>query len=63
MFIKCCSGTGSTYLVICDGICQLLDKSSQDFGIVNIAKESNKRMLRGERFKLRDDPLKLPERG
>ena len=63
MFIQGHSTTGGAYLVICDGIGQLLDRSSQDLGILSIAQESNKCVLFGEWFKLGNDPLKPPERG
>jgi len=36
MFIKDHNRTGISYLVICDGISQLLDKSGQGLGIINI---------------------------
>ena len=63
MFIKDCSRTGGPYLVICDGIGQLLDKSGQGCGVVNITQEPNKYVLVRERIKLCNYPLKLPERG
>ena len=51
----------SSYLVISDGISQLLDESSQGFGIVGIAQELEKCMLFGEWFKFYNNPFKLPK--
>ena len=63
MFIKDRSRTSSSYLVIRDGVCQLLDEPGQSFGIIDVVEEPNKRMLVRKRFKLRDNLLELPKRG
>ena len=57
------NGTGNPYLVICDGVSQLLDKPGQHLGVVNIAQEPDECMLFSERFELCNDPPKYPERG
>ena len=44
------SRTGGSYLVIHDGISQLLDESGQFFGIINIVQEPNECVLFGEWF-------------
>jgi len=62
MFIKDHSGASSSYLIIHNGISQLLDKSSQGFGIINVVQEPNKHMLVRERFKLHDNPPELAKR-
>ena len=51
----------SSYLVIHDGIGQLLDKPGQDFDIIDVAQESDERILVSEWFEFLDDPLELPE--
>jgi len=56
------SGTGSSYLVICDSISQLLGKPNQGFGIINIVQELEECMLFREWLELRKDPFKLPGR-
>ena len=56
-------GTGCSYLVIHDSITQLLNKSSQDFGIINIVQELEECMLVREWLELHNHPFKLPERG
>ena len=63
MFIKDHSRASGSYLVICDGISQLLDEPGQRFGIIDVAEEPNKCMLVGERFKLGNNSLELPDRG
>ena len=63
MFIKDRSRTSSSYLVICDGVGQLLDEPGQGFGVIDVVEEPNKRMLVRKRFKLRDNLLELPKRG
>jgi len=55
--------TGSSYLVIHDGISQLLNKSSQGFGIINIMQELEECMFFGQWLELCNNPLKLPGRG
>ena len=57
------SRAGSSYLVIHDGISQLLDKSSQCLCIVNIVQELDKGVFFRQWPKLRDNSFKLPERG
>ena len=63
MFIEDHNRTGCSYLVVCDGIGQLLDESRQGFGILDVAQEPNKHMLFGERFKPRDNSIELPGKG
>ena len=54
------SATGSSYLVIFDSVCQLLDKPTQDFGIINVPYEPEKHVLFSERFKLCDNSVEHP---
>ena len=54
---------GSSYLIICDGIGQLLDESRQGFGVISVTEEPNKRALFGKRLETHDNLLELPERG
>jgi len=61
--LKVTEGPIIQYLVIHDSISQLLDKSYQGFGIINVPQEPNNHVLSGEWFKFCDDILELPGRG
>ena len=63
MFIECCNMIGRSYLVICDGISQLLNKSVQDFSVLNVEQEFDERMLFRDWFELRSNSIELPESG
>ena len=54
---------GISYLVICDRISQLLNKSIQYFSVLDIDQEFDERMLFRDRFELRSNPVELPESG
>jgi len=60
VFIKDHSGTTSSYLIVFDSVCELLDKPTQDFGIINIPYEPEKHMFISERFKLCDNSVERP---
>ena len=62
-FIKDLNMIGRLYLVICDGIGQLLNKSIQDFGVLNIEYEFDERVLFRDWLKLRSNSIELPESG
>ena len=63
MFIECCNMIGRSYLVICDGISQLLNESIQDLGVLNIEQEFDERVLFRDWFELRSNSIELPESG
>ena len=52
-----------SYLVIRDGISQLLNKSVQDFSVLNVEQEFDERMLFRDWFELRSNSIELPESG
>ena len=60
VFIKGHSRIGSSYLIIFDSICQLLDKSTQDLGVIDVPYELEKSVFFRERSKLCDNPIELP---
>ena len=51
---------GTVYLVICDGISQILDKPVQPVGMVVVLQELRKPMLLGQWSELSNDPNQLP---
>ena len=60
VFIWDHSRTRSSYLIISDSIYQLLEKSTQDFGVIDVPYEFEKCVLFREWSKFCDNPIELP---